>query len=203
MRNGPVHLFTPASTYRWRVHDRSFDENESMLHDYISYKAVGAVTVGLRLSFDEHNNRHVRFLDAGTNPDIGVVFYYALPDPSLGLTDASLQVRDGAGTIVRTITPADGLPVRQGLNRYVWDMRAEPPRPSRAPISMDSPLSQWLGSPAPLVLPGRYIAELSVAGITATAEVQLLPDPRVEPDEVLRDVPREHDGVAGGERVVR
>jgi hypothetical protein len=65
------------------------------------------------------------------------------------------------------------IPAKAGLNRFVWDLRYEPPAKIPAAIYDN-------GEPAgPLALPGKFQARLSVAGKSYTAPLEVRMDPRV------------------------
>lgn len=129
-----------------------------------------------------------RFGLAGTNPATGVVLYYQLPakvDTSAVIT---LEMRTESGTVLRTYTSkkdpkfvsfpggpsADpALPVKPGLNRFVWDMRtATLPAVDRVFIE-----GSYAGR---RVAPGNYVARLKTGNVEKTVPVRILPDPRIQ-----------------------
>jgi len=66
------------------------------------------------------------------------------------------------------------IPAEAGLNRFVWDLRYEPPVKIPAAIYDN-------GQPAgPLALPGAFQVRLTVAGKSYTAPIQIKMDPRVK-----------------------
>ena len=126
----------------------------------------------------------------GANPPAGAVIDYFLKTaPKDAVT---LEILDAKGQPVRKYSsrkPSEGaspeeqefglerrgdtLPAEAGLNRFVWDMRYEPP--TRVPGAV-----AWGGRPeGPLVPPGAYQLKLIVSGKSATASVEITKDPRV------------------------
>ncbi len=121
----------------------------------------------------------------GANPAAGIGIYYYLPaaPDSTGLT---LSIRDAAGTVVRTVSsvkdeketaypggpPARAvLPAKEGLNRFVWDMRTEPLK--------GAPSAYIEGSfRGHRVAPGDYTAILDGPGIDAKTELTIEENPR-------------------------
>src|SRR5207244_797065 len=63
--------------------------------------------------------------------------------------------------------PAPRVPVKQGMNRFTWDMRY--------PGARDFPgLIMWAGSTrGPQAPPGRYTVKRTAAGVTKTQEFQI------------------------------
>ncbi len=67
------------------------------------------------------------------------------------------------------------LPETPGLHRVVWDLEHDPAKPIKeARIDSGNPET------GPLALPGKYTVKLTVDGQTATAPLEILPDPRVK-----------------------
>ncbi|HKV23354.1 MAG TPA: hypothetical protein VJN93_02075 [Candidatus Acidoferrum sp.] len=126
----------------------------------------------------------------GANPPSGAIIYYSLKtapkDP------VTLEILDSHGKLVRKYSskkagagpsPAEEefgfgrqaapLPAEAGLNRFVWDLRCEPPTEVPGAVS-------WGGRPiGPRVVPGTYQIKLTVAGKTEEAKVEVSKDPRV------------------------
>jgi hypothetical protein len=70
------------------------------------------------------------------------------------------------------------LPAEAGLNRFVWDMRYEPP--TRVPGAVT-----WGGRPeGPLAPPGTYQLKLTASGKTLEAKVVLQKDPRTDTSQL-------------------
>ncbi len=72
-------------------------------------------------------------------------------------------------------SPAEDLtprvPAKQGLNRFVWDMR----HPDAESLPGDTTLDPLRG---PMALPGHYTVKLSIAGESLSESFEILPDPR-------------------------
>jgi hypothetical protein len=125
----------------------------------------------------------------GENPPSGAMLYYYLKgapkDP------AKLDLLDADGKVIRSFTseekktdtapdegerdlPVEHIPAKPGLNLFVWDLRHDQPTKVHGVI-YDA------GEPAaPLVLPGKYQARLTVAGKSQTAAFEVKMDPRVQ-----------------------
>ncbi|MGB8475192.1 MAG: hypothetical protein WCE61_14005 [Candidatus Acidiferrum sp.] len=148
-----VHLFTPDTAFRTR---------------------------------EGHMNR--RHYSVGENPPSGAILYYYLKDEPK--EPAKLDLLDADGKVIRSYTsekkktdngpdegerdvPVESIPVKAGLNRFVWDLRYELPK--KVPgLIYDA------GEPTgPLALPGKYQVRLTVAGKSQTAAFEVKMDPRV------------------------
>ncbi|MBV9926074.1 MAG: hypothetical protein JOZ96_13735 [Acidobacteria bacterium] len=146
---------------------------------------------------------------AGENPPDGAVIDYYLTAPARALT---LEIRDPRGRVLRRFTnkpgaaanlpanvpeywfaPPPTLTAKQGLNRFVWDLRLpDPPAlpfgfrggrldyveytlPDHA-VAGETPRNQPQG---PLVVPGHYEVVLTVDGETFRQPLAVSLDPRV------------------------
>jgi hypothetical protein len=141
----------------------------------------------------------------GENPPAGAVIDYSLGSEPPG--DVVLEIRDGAGTLVRRFSSGDQtsdtrprkadeatafarywlqvpppLPTRVGMNRFVWDLRY--PKPPALVYEYAISATPGTDPPAqpegPLVLPGVYQVTLTVAGHSHTAPLTVKQDPRVK-----------------------
>ena len=134
---------------------------------------------------DENEQAHSTFLDAGHNPPTGVIVHYNLGDAPA--EDAVLVVSDGNGRAIRTVRPKPDdyddltdaekpagpfLPVEEGMNRYIWDLRHD--QSSKVGTGPKSEAVE-----GPLVVPGTYTVSLTVAGQTESQNVTIEQDPRV------------------------
>jgi hypothetical protein len=125
----------------------------------------------------------------GENPPSGTILYYYLKEAPKD--PAKLELLDGDGKVIRTFTseekktdtgpdegerdvPVEHIPVKPGLNLFVWDLRYQ--EPTKVPgLIYDA------GEPAgPLALAGKYQARLTVAGKSQTAPFEVKMDPRVQ-----------------------
>jgi hypothetical protein len=133
----------------------------------------------------------------GFNPAGPVVLDYYLKTAPKQSEEVTLEILDAQGKVIRKYTskeapkprrradaePDEGdgpppaaprVPVKEGLNRFTWDLRSE------APANVPG-LAQWGGRPrGPMAIPGTYQARLTVAGKQYTAPVELKPDPRLK-----------------------
>ena len=127
----------------------------------------------------------------GENPKPGLTVQYWLKEKPEG--EVTLEVLDAGGAVVRSLSskaeqpeiPPDDpdsweaekkAPLKKGKGVQVgtWDLAADAPRKiQKARIDSGSIDS------GPGVLPGTYTLRLRVGGETATATVELRPDPRV------------------------
>jgi hypothetical protein len=125
----------------------------------------------------------------GENLPSGAILYYYLKDEPK--TPAKLELLDADGKVIRSYSsaekkidegpdegerdiPVESIPVKAGLNRFVWDLRYETPK--RVPgLIYDA------GEPVgPLALPGKYQVRLTVSGKSQTASFEVKMDPRVQ-----------------------
>jgi photosystem II stability/assembly factor-like uncharacterized protein len=120
----------------------------------------------------------------GVNPANGVVLYYQLP--ALGKTDTvTLEVADATGRVIRTIrsvkdtafTPWDGgppaepvLPAKEGLNRFVWDLR----HATMGGVPGVYIEASYRGHKVP---PGRYRLTVRLGERTVSTEAEVLANP--------------------------
>ncbi|MFZ0332985.1 MAG: hypothetical protein WAN10_09115 [Candidatus Acidiferrales bacterium] len=140
----------------------------------------------------------------GQNPPDGAVIDYYLQNPPNG--EVTMDILNGQGNVVRHFTsqksasteeedmgagPSDqsrrSLPVKAGMNRYVWNLRSNPPE------SLVTGPHPALGGAAlaPLVLPGRYQVRLTVNGNTLTQPLVVKMDPEVKTSAA--DLGRQYD----------
>ncbi len=99
------------------------------------------------------------------------------PDPAL-----SLEILDGEGRVVRTL---EDLPASKGVHRVVWDLAEDGPD-----VRAEEEEASEFGSPprGARVLPGGYVARLTVGQEVLETPIEVRVDPlvNVEP-EALRD----------------
>ncbi len=113
-------------------------------------------------------------------------------------TRATLEILDSAGAVVRTIEPdtatatgprAGGrrrggeasLPVKAGVNSFLWDLRAQGITPFPGMILWGA------GTAGPSVPPGRYTARLTAENRVATAPLIVKANPWI-PDVTVADM---------------
>jgi hypothetical protein len=130
-------------------------------------------------------------------PAPGARIDYYLASPSGELT---LEILDATNQVVRTFTsqptgavPAgrggggrrgsglpSTLPIKAGMNRFVWDLRY-PGGPASSGGDMEG---GGFGGGGPLAAPGVYRARLTAGGVTKTEPFTVKIDPRVAKDGV-------------------
>lgn len=117
----------------------------------------------------------------GRNPPMGAILTYQLKSAADSNATATLDIKNAEGRIIRSYSskPAAGqsaLPAKAGMNRFVWDLREDPP--TKVPGILGP--GQLRGR---RVAPGRYSAVLSWKGVAtaaSTASVDVHRDPRAE-----------------------
>ena len=181
----PVRLFEPAPALRMAG---DFDPTAASGKQY----ATGLGLPGAQyVAKTPDGGFERRLLDAGANPRAGVVLHYHLQEEPQG--EVTLAFHDANGTDIcsfSSVKPeppaadgADGkdrpldepsneplVPVKAGMNRFVWDMRY--PGARQIAGSTDRPSG-------PVAAPGRYEARLTVAGETHRQPFEIRKDPRI------------------------
>jgi hypothetical protein len=169
-------LFKPKDTIRKKLL-LGFGNTETPGKNYLF---VGGIVQTYVTKDDASGQKRRQFLDAGSNPDEGVVVYYALDGkPSEPIT---LAFFDSAGTEIRSFqskTEGDNgkddkepkIPAVAGLNRFVWNMRY--PDATKLDAKGDQP-----STAGPQVVPGEYEARLTVGGETHSQRFNIVMDPR-------------------------
>jgi photosystem II stability/assembly factor-like uncharacterized protein len=128
-------------------------------------------------------------------PPVGARIDYFLASPG---GDLKLDILDSTGSVVRSYTsggapPAAGrgggrrggglpssLPVKAGMNRFVWDLRYL----GGPAAGGDGEMGGGFAGGGPLVAPGTYRARLTAGGVTKTESFTVKIDPRVAKDGV-------------------
>jgi photosystem II stability/assembly factor-like uncharacterized protein len=127
-------------------------------------------------------------------PDGAMIDYYLKSAPA---SEVTVDILDTRGKVIRHFSnvqpPApkgDGgvpdrevdqgpLPVKEGINRYVWDLRYAPPT-----RLVTGPHPAYGGvAIGPYILPGMYEVRLTVNGKTMTQPLQVKMDPLVKTSE--------------------
>jgi hypothetical protein len=173
----PVVLFKPRPTIRFRFYGRAFGRTPGITN----YKMTGPVTVAYRPVETASGATREAFLDAGNNPPDGVIVHYYLKDAQED--EVTLEILDGSGDVIRSFSNKSEnpprLPVRQGANRFVWDMRGKKATPLDEPPANDRFGQMMEEAVAPRVVPGTYGVRLKVGETTLSESFEILPDPRL------------------------
>lgn len=136
---------------------------------------------------------------AGENPPDGAVIDYYLSKQASG--PVTLEIRDGAGQVVRRYSSADPQPTpdpllniptywvrppqvlsaQKGMHRFLWDMHYQPvpnvpPNYPIAAVYRNTPPE----ATSPWVMPGEYTVALTVGGTTYTQPLIIRMDPRLQ-----------------------
>ncbi|HEX5134185.1 MAG TPA: hypothetical protein VFW81_02235, partial [Thermoanaerobaculia bacterium] len=124
------------------------------------------------------------------NPPPGAIIDYFLKSEikpteeqkKLKREPVKITVRDSKGNLVAT----EYGPGRQGINRYVWQLRYEGPK--KIGFGREAPPSEFFDpNRGPDVVPGVYKVTVAAAGKSETGDLQVGPDPRWPADpEALR-----------------
>ena len=124
-----------------------------------------------RLYGRKGNTGHKWF--AAPNPPYGAVINYYVKDKPKD--DVKITITDNSGAVVRELKG----PKEAGLNRIVWDLRLNPPAPP--PEGQGEGGGGFFGTPrGPRVQPGSYAIKIAVGDKTATGNVTVQEDPRIQ-----------------------
>ena len=126
--------------------------------------------------------------DAGSNPPIGARIRWWMEKAPADSVPVALEILDASGTLLRRFdrrgeVVADTslgrkdegpkVPVKAGLNEFVWDLR------SRSATRFDG-IILWGGElDGPIVVPGKYQARLTTGARTETQTFDVVRDPRL------------------------
>ncbi len=124
----------------------------------------------------------------GDNPATGVVLYYRLPAEVDTSQTITLEILDGQGKVVREFSSKededfeeypggpsadDLLPMKSGMNRFIWDQRAET-LPGVPKVFIEGSYDGHK------VAPGAYQARIKYKKNSKTSAFTILPDPRIK-----------------------
>ena len=176
-------LIAPRESIRTKLHFGSLAGIRGPYTFAVTFGIGGSIA-----TYERPDGTRVReHLDVGENPPNGAVVYYWLADNVPG--PVTLTFADATGATVATLrSDDDKLPAarrpgaRQGLNRYVWDMkypgpeRVDPPWTTRG----SKPLtSEPDAQPGPTAVPGSYRVTLTAGSETHSADLTIARDPRL------------------------
>ena len=183
-----LHLFQPRTTYR-------------ILPDlFAAYWGPGegrAYGLGLGKSAivdgkkNEHGQIELTVLDGGKGAEQGAVINYHLAEVPAADAKRSLAFLDAEGTVVREFTPKPAdydkleekdkelnpgpwMPVKSGMNRFVWDLR------HTGATRLRGNKTAGEANSGRFVLPGNYQVRLTVGDTVTTETFEVVNDPRVQ-----------------------
>jgi len=128
----------------------------------------------------------------GANPPSGAVLSYYIADEQEG--PLTIEIRNSEGRLVRSYSSEEGDYERcllandtdkrvkvevkypefaEGLNQWAWDMRL-------TNLNCIEDIKLFAGFGGAMVIPGTYRVTVAIGGAESSADLVLLPDPRVE-----------------------
>jgi len=128
---------------------------------------------------------------SGQNPSNGITFDYVLPKEWKDTSTLTLEIVDGKGSVIRTISnqkpkvfksweggpqPPSVLPASPGHNRFAWDLR----RDALPAVENVFVMGDYRGHLSP---PGKYTLRLFSKTDTVETTSTLLADPRLQAKE--------------------
>ena len=141
----------------------------------------------VRLRYPESIEMH---RPVGYSPTGAYIDYWFKSKPQ---GEATLDIRDAQGRLVRgfssqkkktafeqppewpeQIKPVELIPAEAGMNRFPWNLRWE------SPVETPGLFYAGNGPEGPIVLPGTYRLTLTANGRSESADLVVLPDPRVK-----------------------
>ncbi|HEV2405612.1 MAG TPA: hypothetical protein VGR88_09175, partial [Ktedonobacterales bacterium] len=182
-----VTLYAPRPTTRFRRYENAPGDAP---RGYADYKRTGAVTVVFKHKPSETGVDAEEILDAGKNPPNGVIVHYFLKEkPEKAVT---LRFLDADGKQLRSFSSEGDdkprAPVKPGANRFVWDLRCEPPVKLEGDKQMGPYGPIDMGVTSPRAPSGKYQVELVVGDQTYAAAFEIVRDPRLPvSDEALME----------------
>jgi len=126
----------------------------------------------------------------GDNPPPGAMIdYYFKTAPK---DEVKLEILDAGGKVVRSLSSKEKkeaeqppewpdqvkeittIPAAAGMNRYVWNLRWEPP------VKIPGAFYSGVGPQGPVALPGQYTIRLTSGGQSQSQPLEVVVDPRVK-----------------------
>ncbi len=126
----------------------------------------------------------------GENPPAGVIFdYYFKSAPK---DEVKLEIFDSNNKLVRALSSKEKkgfeqppewpdqikeittIPAAEGMNRYAWNLRWEPP------VKIPGAFYTGNGPQGPIAIPGNYTVRLSVGSFRQEQPLEILRDPRLK-----------------------
>jgi photosystem II stability/assembly factor-like uncharacterized protein len=111
----------------------------------------------------------------GPNTQYGALITYYLKDKPDDKTTVKMEILDASGKVIREMKE---IPKEKGLNRAAWNLRHDPAKPRKPPTEEERERAQFFGGMSgPQVLPGRYIARLTVGDKMLEKPIEVRLDP--------------------------
>ncbi|MDQ7040422.1 MAG: hypothetical protein Q9M35_05730 [Rhodothermus sp.] len=154
-------------------------EGNKVLEDSLRMLTVrDGVTVTLKYADGSRFPGHGIF--RGENRPIGaLITYQVIPRGDPDSVRVTVEIVDAEGKVIRRLRG----PAKPGINRVVWDLRRKGPEFPSLEAPRRRPDRE---RPGVTVLPGTYKVRLKLDGRADSAEVQVLPDPRLPATEADR-----------------
>lgn len=183
-----MQLFVPITALRILpdLFSAFFPDDEGKSYGVGLGKAIMAVN-----KKNEDGQMEMKVLDGGQGRTRGVVLHYWLPTAPAADATISLGFYDADNKLVRSfapkpagydklddkqkgLNPGPWMPARQGMNRFVWDMRHQ----GAVKVAGNKTASE--ADHGPLALPGEYSVRLTVGDETVSQSFAIVNDPRVQ-----------------------
>ncbi|HEU5423561.1 MAG TPA: glycosyl hydrolase, partial [Nitrolancea sp.] len=175
-----THLFTPGYAVRYRTYGRGYGRKRP---DMVSYMATGPISIGYWDKQTPMGTSSPDFLDAGKNPPNGAVVHYYLNQAPGEDEEITLTFLDHDGQEIRSYSSKaeepPRVPAAQGMNRFLWDLRTQPPVKLDVDPIADPFQRMMQQNVAPRVLPGNYQVQLKAGGQTLTRAFTVSVDPKL------------------------
>jgi len=143
-----------------------------------------------RAGTDEETGQAVRtYLDSGQGAPRGAIVYYNLPESTEASRKVQLEILNASGEVIRAFVPKPAgwdkredaekalepgpwIPARDGLNRFVWDLR------EAGALRIKGNKTGGEAAKGPFVLPGEYTVRLTVVDASFSQPLRVEKDPR-------------------------
>ena len=165
-----VQLFAPGAKVRLRTYAGFGGWEADYGADLVNYGQAGTSVA----AFVKGADGQPRFLNSGSNPREGIVFWYHLAQDAD--EPLELRIRSLEGALIRQYSSDEeaGLSAAAGINRFHWNLR------HGGAAAVEGVAGAWERPDGPMIAPGEYLAELEAAGERSQVHFELLADPRVE-----------------------
>ncbi len=139
---------------------------------------------------DEETGLAVRtYVDGGQGAPRGAILYYQMPNTLPEGVSSKLEIVNSTGQVIRAfgpkpagwdkrndvekaLEPGPWMPVRPGLNRFVWDLREE------GALRIKGNKTAGEAAKGPYILPGDYSVRLTLGDESVSQPLAVEKDPR-------------------------